>query len=143
MSTARRGEYEDRFPRLRDVVVECGPGRARQSMKDECDINNIVARYARTGMVSHMARGAPVYVDVSELGDYREVVDRIARAERVFAALPAKVRAAFDNSAPAFMDACLDPSQADRLVELGVFAPERAADSGGAPSGEGESPKPS
>ncbi len=35
-----------------------GPG-AKQSMKDECDVNLIVARFAETGLMEHLSEGIP------------------------------------------------------------------------------------
>jgi len=111
---------DDAFRRLQ-VGVECGPGRARQSMKAECDINNIMKQYARTGVLTHVARGTPQYLDVSRVGDFRELVERVAVAEKYFGRLPAKVRASFQNSPAAFLDACSDPSRRAEMVALGVL----------------------
>lgn len=132
MSMARRDEYADEGFRRLEVGVECGPSRVRRSMKDECDINRIMARYAKTGLISHVAAGKPLYMDVSAVGDYRSIVDRVAKADKIFRGLPAKVRAAFGNSPAAFLDACADPQRHGELVALGlVEAPPESGAAGG------------
>lgn len=137
MSLERRDEYADAGFRRLSVGVECGPGRVRASMKDECDINRIMSRYAKSGLVTHLAAGKPRYMDVSDVGDYRSLVERVARAEKVFLRLPAKVRASFQNSAAVFLDAVADPGRRPELEALGVLEPskppEGAGEGGGAP----------
>ncbi len=89
------------------------PG-AKQSMKDECDIEQIVMRYKKTGLVDHLAQGVPAFVDVSELGDYRAVIEQVRLVERYFAGLPALVRSSFENDASLYMDYLeTDPSPED------------------------------
>lgn len=42
-------------------------GLTHQSFKDECDATRIVETYARTGLVTHSARGKPKYGDAPEI----------------------------------------------------------------------------
>lgn len=76
----------------------------KQSMKAECDINRIVARYRKSGVVSHLAAGVPQYMDVSHVGDFREALSKVSQAQEFFAKLPARVRAFFGNDPAAFLD---------------------------------------
>ena len=49
----------------------CGPGKTHQEFVDECDVNRIMARALKTGMIptrSDMSR----YGDFSSVGDFRE-----------------------------------------------------------------------
>jgi len=94
--------------------------RTRQSAKAECDINGIVSRFAKGQMVTHLAKGVPAYLDVSEVGTYREALDRMMSAKEFFEGLPSKVRTAFRNDAALFVDAVHDPSQAPLLESLGL-----------------------
>jgi len=109
-------------------TVDCSvePSRTRQSHKESCDINFIVGQYRRTGQILHVAGGIPRYGDVSESGDFREVMDRVRNAEAWFIGLPAKVRAEFDNEVVTFMDAMSDPAQRAKLEELGVVPAQKA-----------------
>lgn len=110
------GRYK---PRVYD-----GPGRTKQSMKEECDVNNIVARFDLTGLLDHLAEGVPVYEDVSELGDYRTALDNVRAAQEYFDGFPAAVRAEFGNDVARFMTYLSGASEAD-LRKLGLDVLER------------------
>src|ERR1041384_3813072 len=77
---------------------------ARQSEADQADINKILARFAKSGIVP-MQELPGEYVDVSEVGDYREAVERVARMDAYFSQLPAEVRLKFENDPAALLDA--------------------------------------
>lgn len=51
----------------------------RDSFKDECDINNIVATFVRTGMVNHIPRTEPQYGEAPDLS-FHEAACIAARA---------------------------------------------------------------
>ena len=59
-----------------------------QSFRDECDINNIIARYETTGfLVDPMvaSRRTPSFGDFSKLPDYMEAQNIIAVGGEIFA----------------------------------------------------------
>lgn len=85
-------------------VLVCGAGKTKQEFKDECDVELIVARFKRTGMVDHLQRGVPQFMDVSEVGTYRELVERMREAEAYFLGLPAEVRARFENDPARYVE---------------------------------------
>lgn len=114
-----------------------GEGRTKQSMRDECDINNILARYKKMGMVTHLSKNEGRFADVAEIGDFREAVERVERASEFFFGLPSDVRRAFDNDPATFLDAVQDPSRRDELVKLGlVRVLEKPAEPAPAPAPE-------
>lgn len=43
------------------------PSLTRGSFKAECDVNNIVQQYARTGLVNHVAKATPHYGDAPDI----------------------------------------------------------------------------
>lgn len=110
------------------LFIVCGPSMAKQSMKAETDINNIMRRYVATGFVSHVQNKTPVYMDVSDVRDYREAVERVRTTEVFFKGLPAKVRQEFNDDAAAFLDFMADPANALTAEEMGLVpkAPEEA-----------------
>lgn len=57
------------------------PSMAKQSFKNECDINNIVKRYHTTGMISHISRSKPFYGDFIDSLEYRTALDKIREAD--------------------------------------------------------------
>lgn len=101
-----------------DELERSSESRTKQSMKDDCDINFIVARYRRTGALEHVARGVPVFADVADVGEYREVLERLRAAEEYFLTLPAKVREQFGNDPVEYVAALGDPAAQDRLRDV-------------------------
>lgn len=100
------------------------PSMTKQSFKDECDINNIVRRFEATGVIDHLNRAAEAghYTDLPGGLDLQEAYRQIHQAEAAFMALPANVRAEFDNDPVQFVEAFTNPSkeQQERFVELGL-----------------------
>lgn len=95
-------------------------GGAKQSMKDECDVNLIVSRFEVTGLMSHVSGGIPQFVDASALGDYRSIMEQVRRVENYFDGLPAEVRSSFKNDAASFMEYLESGASAEDLQELGL-----------------------
>ncbi len=115
-----RIDYRDDRPR---VVIECGKIGAKQSFKDECDVNSILARYAKTGLLTPVVSRPGIFVDVSEVGDYRTAIENVRSAEALFMEIPSGIRAEFDNDPAKFLDFCTDPASEDRMRELGLLPP--------------------
>ncbi|AXL15151.1 internal scaffolding protein [Microviridae sp.] len=101
--------------------------RAKQSMKDECDINLVLNRYAKTGLLTPVMKQPPVFLDVSEMGDYQAAMANVFRAKEMFLQLPAELRRRFSNDPSIFLDFCSDPDNLEELQDMGlVKAPEKA-----------------
>lgn len=99
--------------------------KAKQSFKDECDINNIMRRFQRTGVLTHVAKYSPMYGDFPAM-DYRESMDRLIEADRMFSELPAKLRKRFHNSPQEFLEFVQDSENLDEMVKLGLVKPAPA-----------------
>lgn len=102
--------------------VVCGKGRTKQSFKEQCDVNKIVEKFARTGLIAHLAQGVPRFMDVSELPDYRTALTQVKKAQLYFEDLPANVREVFDNDVARFVDwmstKSLDELEAMSMAEV-------------------------
>lgn len=101
--------------------------RARQSEKERCDVNKIMAKYQRTGVIPMDMRQA-AFADVSQVSDYRTALDNVRRAKEFFMTLPPKVRQRFMNDPAEFLDFVGNPENRGELEELGLversIAPE-------------------
>lgn len=105
------------------VQIDCSTDdRTHQSFKDECDINSVMERHRLTGIARGSA-GRPQYGDFSNLGDYQQALDLVAKADQLFGELPAKVRGRFNNNPDLFVQFCDDPENAEEAVKLGIAAP--------------------
>lgn len=101
--------------------IKGGKVGAKQSMRDECDINMILARYAKTGLLTPVVTRPPMFVDVSEVGDYRQAVQNVESAQNLFMELPATTRARFANDPAQFLDFATDPANETEMIELGLL----------------------
>lgn len=107
---------------LRVQTEVTGPSRTKQSMKAECDINNILRKYQKTGNISHFAKHAGYY-DYAPAVDYMEALDIVAKAQQMFRELPAETRREFRDDPAAFLDFVQDPDNLPRMRELGLANP--------------------
>lgn len=112
----------------RRVVLDCSgdPSRTKQSFAQECDINHIVARFEKTGVVTHLNRVQGTYADVSEMGSYREALDIVRAVQNDFSKLPSAVREQFGNDPASFIDR-LQSMSPQEVQEL-IYGPLRAED---------------
>ena len=95
-------------------------GRTKQSFREECDINGIMARYNRTGLLPR-SRLAGCYGDVSALTSYQDGLDLVGRIDDAFNALPAAVRSRFRNDPMSLLSFLSDPSNYHEAVQLGLI----------------------
>lgn len=103
--------------------VKVGPfeeTRTRVSEQNATNINTIVKQYDRTGYLPQVDREA-LFLDVTEMPDYRTSLDLIQKADDMFMDLPADLRARFDNDAAIFLDWTSDEDNREEMVELGML----------------------
>lgn len=94
--------------------------RTQQSFVTECDINTIISKYRRTGLLGDLIKRNPQYGDFSEVGTYQEAYNTVLKAEEQFSALPSNLREKFNNKPEEFLKYVHDPKNADELVEMGL-----------------------
>ncbi|AXL15043.1 internal scaffolding protein [Microviridae sp.] len=95
------------------------PSMTQQHQKDECDVNNIMKRYVKTGIIDHINQHKPFYGEVSAL-TYHESMNQIITANNMFQELPSQVRKKFHNSPEEFLEYVSDPENVSNLVDLGL-----------------------
>jgi phage internal scaffolding protein len=109
-----------------DEGIECpDEGLVVQSAKDECDINVIMKKYERDGLLEHVNEYEGHYGDFTEVCDYHTALNLVKSADEMFMTLPAYVRKEFDNDAGKFLEFVDDPANLDKMIEMGLAkAPE-------------------
>ena len=110
-----------KFPRPEDQVER--EDLTKQSFKEECDINLIMARYTETGIIDHVSQHGQQYGDVTS-EDFLAAMQQITQANTMFEHLPAKARERFGNSPAAFLDyvnTIDDDTPSRELVTLGLM----------------------
>ena len=109
-----------RCPRRVSISFVDAPSMTRQEFKDECDINQIMRRYYKTGVISHVNKYQGVYGDCPA-SDFTEAVALVERAEGMFSELPAHVRKRFENDPAQFLAFVEDESNREEAVLLGLI----------------------
>jgi len=105
-----------------------GPSLTQTSFQRECDINTIMARFEKTGVLEHRNNFQGQYADFTNTpGDYHEAMNAVLEADEMFGSLPARVRARFHNDAGAFLDFVGNPDNADEMVKLGLATARQVA----------------
>lgn len=99
----------------------------QQQFKDECDINRIMDRYLRTGVLSDplSLRGPGTYADFTEMGDYMANMNKVVEAREMFESLPAKVRERFANNPANMIEFVMDSSNKEEAIKLGLLKIEK------------------
>ena len=148
-----RCAYDEDHDPVAYGTENCQPSLTDQSQADACDVNKIMEKYERHGLVTHVNQYEGEYADVTGAVDYHEALNIARDAEAMFMTLPSRVREEYGNDPGAFLDAVDDPGQKDRLVELGILKadddalpspaePKEPAKAGAAePAGEAEAPE--
>jgi phage internal scaffolding protein len=101
------------------------PSLTKQSFRDECDINNILRKFNVTGQLP-VGSVQPQYGDFSGITDYQSALNAVMAAQDSFLALPAKVRARFDNDPALFVEFASDEANKDEMKALGLLSQETA-----------------
>lgn len=110
------------------------PGRTHQSFAKDADINNIMAKYSRTGVLGDPSRPVrqAVFGDFSGL-DFQSDMNRLMDARERFMQLPSDIRNRFNNDPGELIDFVSDPANVEEAVSLGLLS---------SPASEGEETAP-
>lgn len=106
--------------RVKPVVV-CGPGKTKQSFGERSDINHIVARYQRTGMLENVRENPGVFADVSLIEDYPGMVKKLRFARESFEQLPPNLRNRFHNDPGELVAFISDDGNRPEAIKLGII----------------------
>lgn len=90
-----------------------------QHHKMECDINNIVDKFDRRGVIEHRNEHRGTY-GFATSNDFQEAMYVVAEAQSMFNELPSHIRNKFENDPAKFLDFVQEPKNAGQMVELGL-----------------------
>jgi len=113
----------------RRVTVHCGKteknkGRTQQQFKEQCDINAIMKKYERTGVLDHMRNEVQgEFGDFSDVPSYQESLNQVINAHEAFDSLPPRVKREFGYDPLKMVAFCADEKNLERARELGLAKP--------------------
>lgn len=121
-------DVRTRFSPPTRVQLKCeDPSLTQQDFTEECDINNVILRFAGTGELPPRHNGRePEFIDVSEFGDLHETLSRARAGREAFDALPAEVRASVGNDPERLLQALDEHARFRASTEEDVTKPSAA-----------------
>lgn len=103
-----------------------GKSKTVASAQAECDINNILAKYKKTGLIEHARQHVGHYGDFTGIQDYQTSLNQVMAAQAMFMSLPASLRSRFSNDPGQFLDFVINPANEAELIKLGLANPKPA-----------------
>ncbi len=113
-------------PKQRQTITFPETGRTKISMQAECDINNIMKKYQKTGVLDFVNTHQAQYGDATGI-DFQNAMQRVAKSREMFADLPSSIRKRFDNDPAQFLDFVNDANNAEEARKMGLIRDRRVA----------------
>lgn len=99
------------------------PSLTQQQFKEESDINTIVDRFMKSGVLPTPIN-MPQFIDYEGVFDFQTAMNTVRQADENFMRLDAKVRSRFNNSPQEFLEFFADPENVDEAIRLGLAIPQ-------------------
>lgn len=99
-----------------------GPGRTQQEFARECDINTIMKRYERDGLLEHVMANEGQYADLGDMQEFHDAMNTVRAAQESFETLPASMREEFNNDPAEFLEFTSSATEG-QLREKGLLPP--------------------
>lgn len=96
--------------------------RTQQQFAKESDINNIISRYRKTGILPTVDR-AMVFGDFATITDFATLNNKFIAAQEMFMTLPGRVRDKFKGDVSELIQFINDPKNLAEARELGLVLP--------------------
>lgn len=94
--------------------------RTEQHHKKECDVNNIIKKYDKTGLITHVSRIEARFGDHTGQ-DFKDAMDLITGAQSMFNELPPEIRSRFDNDPGKLLEFMEHPGNRKEAIEIGLI----------------------
>lgn len=111
------------YKRVRQSHPVGGDQLTEQSHEKACNINSIMAKYLKTGLIEHINTNSPQYGDVTG-ADFKAAQDLVAAQRTVFEELPAQVRKELNNDPAVYLDMVMSEEGREELRNILNPAPE-------------------
>lgn len=92
----------------------------QQDHKDQCDINLIIPKYQKSGVITHVADFEAQYGEFLGI-DFKQANDLVIGAKNKFNELPSEVRSYFKNDPGKLLEFMENPDNRDKAIELGLI----------------------
>lgn len=96
------------------------PSLTKQSFREQVNINSIIERNRRTGMLDHVNTKEPFYGDVSGIASYQDALNIVNKARELFDGMSATIRERFLNDPARLVSFLEKPENLDEAIRLGI-----------------------
>lgn len=96
--------------------------RTKQAHVKETDINHIMKKFLKTGLMEHSRNHQPDY-GFATSEDFHTSMNIITRANSMFEDLPSQIRSRFENRPDKFLDFVNDENNQQEMVKMGLLDP--------------------
>lgn len=119
-----RTPYDGKSKRIQ-IDFSKDKGKTIQEQSAATDINNILARFNRTGIIDHVQKNEPYYGEFGEF-DFHHNQNMITKITESFMELPAKTRREFDDDPANFAEFISQQKNVDDMKDgiIGNEEPE-------------------
>lgn len=97
-----------------------GESMTQQQFEKETNVNNIMAKYKKTGLLTHYKHHQGNFGDFSTIEDYQTSLNKIMQAQDSFESLPSEVRSKFFNDPGKLIDFLSKPENDEEAIALGL-----------------------
>lgn len=108
------------FQRVRVQFTPRGHSLTKQAFREECDINSIMRRFERDGILAHYNTYRGEYGDFTDCPEYHEAQNKVLAANEMFMSVPAVIRDRFANDPGKFLEFVSDPKNLPEMRKLGL-----------------------
>jgi len=91
-----------------------------QHHKKECDVNLIIKKYDKTGLISHVSKFEGKFGDMTGI-EFQTMQNKVANAKSMFNELPAEIRKEFNNNPKNLLEFMENPANRPKAIELGLI----------------------
>lgn len=110
---------------LQGKELEKGVSLTSQEFVDECNVNNIVDKYQKTGIMDNAEGSERYYADVSEYPSFEEALQYTIDAKESFQGLDPNLRKRFNNDPHALLEFLKDPKNKEEGQRIGLLKPNK------------------
>lgn len=105
--------------------IDCSkePSKTQQQFAEDCDINQIVAKYAQGNLfdpVNVMDPSNALYGDFSNIEDYHSMMTRLVGAQEAFEGLPIHLKKRFEQDPGKLIAFLNNPNNREEAERLGL-----------------------
>ena len=120
--------YKMEDGRVKVCTLNDMPSMTDQQWKDETDVNKIIEKHKKVGVISHLSKKQGQYADMSNISSLQESLIKIQSASMKFKELPQELRDKIHNDPLQLEGFLTDPKNNEYLESLGLKSSKKAPD---------------